>query len=188
MKRKRWWWGTLPPGGSGTAPPPPYELRPMAGGDGDGENRLRLRLRLRLRQRQRQRQRRRLQTWVRYSIVQGGWLVPANDGVFPFQQLDVYQGARALAVAVKEASIRHPELQDQAMRASISAFLTLAEGLPNKGAGMRRKYFTESNNSLHETIAAVDLASALGLLDPPQAARIQELGLRFRKMLYALRA
>ena len=112
----------------------------------------------------------------------------ANDGRFPFQRLDVYQVARAFAVAVKEASIRHAELQDQAMRASISAFLTLAEGLPNKGAGMRRKYFTESNNSLHETMAAVDLASGLGLLDPPQAARIQELGLRFRKMLYALRA
>ena len=114
--------------------------------------------------------------------------MPATQGLFPFQRLDVYRVARAFAVAVKEASIRHAELQDQAIRASISAFLTLAEGLPNKGAGMRRKYFTESNNSLHETMAAVDLASALGLVDPPQAARIQELGLRFRKMLYALRA
>ena len=110
-----------------------------------------------------------------------------SDEVFPFQQLDVYRVAREFTVAVKEASIRHPELQDQAMRSSISAFLTLAEGLPNKGSGMRRKYFTESNNSLHETIAAVDLASALGALDPAQASRIQELGLRLRKMLYARR-
>src|SRR5713101_3919453 len=111
-----------------------------------------------------------------------------DSALFAFQQLDIYRVARELAVAIKEADIRHTELRDQASRASISAFLTLAEGLPNKGAGMRRKYFTESNNSLHETMAAVDLASGLGLLDPPQAARIQELGLRFRKMLYALRA
>ena len=111
-----------------------------------------------------------------------------TEVLFPFQQLDVYKVARTFAVAVKEANIRHPELQDQAMRSSISAFLTLAEGLPNRGAGMRRKYFTESNNSLHETIAAVDLASALGLVDPVQAARIHELGVRFRKLLYALRA
>jgi hypothetical protein len=64
----------------------------------------------------------------------------------------------------------------------------LAEGLPNKGPGLRRKYFTESNNSLHETIAAVDLASAIGAVDPARAAEVQALGLRLRKMLYKLRA
>jgi len=111
-----------------------------------------------------------------------------DDALLPFQRLDVYKVARAFAVAVKEAGIRDAELQDQAIRASIGAFLTLAEGLPNKGSGLRRKYFTESNNSLHETIAAVDLASAIGALDPARAAHIQELGLRFRKMLYKLRA
>ncbi|HYV67590.1 MAG TPA: four helix bundle protein [Myxococcales bacterium] len=111
----------------------------------------------------------------------------AGETRFPFQELDVYKVALAFTVAVREAGIRHSELHDQAMRSSISAFLTLAEGLPNKGAGMRRKYFTKSNNSLHETIAAVDLAFALGLIDPAQASRIQEPGLRLRKMLYALR-
>ena len=111
-----------------------------------------------------------------------------DDGLLPFQRLDVYKVARAFAVAVKEAGIRDAELQDQAIRAAISAFLTLAEGLPNKGPGLRRKYFTECNNSLHETIAAVDLASAIGAVDASRAARIQELGLRFRKMIYKLRA
>jgi four helix bundle protein len=110
-----------------------------------------------------------------------------ESALFPFQELDVYKIARAFTVAVKEAGIRDPELHEQAMRASISAFLTLAEGLPNKGAGLRRKYFTESNNSLHETIAAVDLACAIGAVDPPHATRIQHLGLRLRKMLYKLR-
>jgi four helix bundle protein len=111
-----------------------------------------------------------------------------DDALLPFQRLDVYKVAREFTVAVKEAGIRDAELQDQAIRAAISAFLTLAEGLPNKGPGLRRKYFTESNNSLHETIAAVDLATAIGALDPARASRIQELGLRFRKMLYKLRA
>jgi hypothetical protein len=111
-----------------------------------------------------------------------------DDGdLLPFQKLDVYKVARAFTVAVKEAGIRDSELQEQAMRAAIGAFLCLAEGLPNKGSGLRRKYFTESNNSLHETIAAVDLAAAIGALDPVRAAAIQQLGLRFRKMLYRLR-
>ena len=85
-----------------------------------------------------------------------------DSALFAFQQLDIYRVARELAIAVREADIRHPELRDQASRASISAFLTLSEGLPNDGPGMRRKYFTESNNSLHETVAAVDLAAAIG--------------------------
>jgi four helix bundle protein len=116
--------------------------------------------------------------------------IPTEDddaSLLPFQRLDVYKVARAFAATVKKAGIQDAELQDQAVRAAISAFLTLAEGLPNKGAGLRRKYFTESNNSLHETLAAVDLASAIGALDPALAFHIQELGVRFRKMLYKLR-
>ena len=113
----------------------------------------------------------------------------ANDNAqFRFQKLDIYQVARELAVAVREAGIADSGLRDQATRASLSAFLTLSEGLPNDRPGMRRKYFTESNNSLHETVAAVDFAAALGALDADSAARIQELGLRFKKMLWKLRA
>ena len=114
--------------------------------------------------------------------------MPNDSARFPFQQLDIYKVARELAVAVKEAQIRHTELRDQASRASTSAFLTLAEGLPNDGPGMRRKYFTESNNSLHETVAAIDLALTIGALDAAVAERIQHLGLRFKKMLWKLRA
>ena len=110
-----------------------------------------------------------------------------DSALLPFQQLDIYRVARELAVAVSEASIRHTELRDQASRASISAFLQLSEGLPNDGPGMRRKYFTESNNSLHETLAAVDLATAIGAMDAAAAGRIQHLGLRFKRMLWKLR-
>src|SRR6267143_5591377 len=100
-----------------------------------------------------------------------------DSALFAFQKLDIYRVARELAIAVREAEIRHAELRDQAGRASISAFLTLSEGLPNDGPGMRRKYFTEANNSLHELVAAVDLASTLGALSSERARAILELAI-----------
>ena|SRR5947209_1310647 len=105
---------------------------------------------------------------------------------FPFQKLDIYGCARELAVAVAEARIRHAELRDQAERAAMSAFLTLAEGLPNERPAMRSKYFTESNNSLHEVVAAVDLPSALAAIDQSSLTRIENLAFRFRGMLIKL--
>ncbi len=87
---------------------------------------------------------------------------------------------------MNEALINSIELRDQAQRASISCFLQLAEGVPNRGQGMRRKYFTESTNSLHEVVAAVDLACTLGALSTETAQAIQALGLRLQQMLRAL--
>ncbi len=105
---------------------------------------------------------------------------------FPFQTLDVYVAAKELARRVHLAKIGDAELRDQATRASKSAFLCLAEGLPNDGMGLRRKYFTEANNSLHEAVAAVDLAAAIGALAAGEAEALQALGLRMRRMLRAL--
>ena len=112
--------------------------------------------------------------------------MPNDDCVLRFQQLDVYVAAKEIARLVNEAGISHAELRDQAQRASISCFLQLAEGLPNQGVGLRRKYFTESNNSLHEVVAAVDLACTLGALSAEKAQAIQELSFRTRRMLRAL--
>jgi four helix bundle protein len=108
------------------------------------------------------------------------------DNSMAFQRLDIYVAAKEIARLVNEARITHTELRDQAQRASISCFLQLAEGLPNEGQGMRRKYFTESNNSLHELVAAVDLACTLGALPAESAQAIQELGVRTKRMLRAL--
>ncbi len=112
--------------------------------------------------------------------------MPNDNSVLPFQKLDVYVAAKEIARLVNEARIGHTELRDQAQRASVSCFLQLAEGLPNDGVGMRRKYFTESNNSLHELVAAVDLACALGALSTERAQAIQELAIRTKRMLRAL--
>src|SRR4051812_47460363 len=103
-----------------------------------------------------------------------------NVSLMRFQRLDCYVAAKELARQVQEAGITHSVLRDQACRASVSCFLQLAEGLPNEGEGMRRKYFTESNNSLHETVAALDLAATLGAVPAGTVASIQDLTFRLK--------
>jgi len=112
--------------------------------------------------------------------------ISSSDPLLPFQRLDVYLAARDLPRRVHLARLGDAELRDQATRAAKSAFLCLAEGLPNDGPAMRRKYFVEANNSLHETLAAVDLAAGIGALAVEEAEAIQALGLRFKRMLRAL--
>ena len=102
------------------------------------------------------------------------------------QGLDCYQVAKAIAVRVHEARIGDSELRDQATRAAKSTFLRLAEGLANEGAGMRRKYFVEANNSLHEVVAAVDLASAIGAIDAAVAGEVIDLSARLKPMIRGL--
>ena len=109
-----------------------------------------------------------------------------DDNRFPFQQLDVYRVAKEFAGRVHRAGISDAELRDQATRAAKSAFLCLCEGLPNDRPAMRRKYFTEADNSLHEAVGAVDLAAAIGAAGAREAAEIHAEALRLRAMLRGL--
>ena len=109
-----------------------------------------------------------------------------TENLFRFQNLDCYRVARELAQRVHAARIRDRELRDQATRASKSCFLCLCEGLPNEGAALRHKYFVEARNSLAETVGAVDLASAIGVVRDDDADAVQALGSRLRRMLTAL--
>jgi hypothetical protein len=109
-----------------------------------------------------------------------------NDNRFAFQRMDCYRVAREFAKGVHEARIRDAELRDQATRAAKSAFLGLCEGLPNELPGLRRRYFTQSNNSLHESIGAIDLACAIGAVECGAAEELQTLGLRLKRMLRKL--
>src|SRR5947207_15866685 len=109
-----------------------------------------------------------------------------TENLFAFQNLDCYRVARELAQRVHDARIRDRELRDQATRASKSCFLCLCEGLPNEGAAMRHKYFTEARNSLCEAIGAVDLAAAIAVIREDDAEAIQTIGVRVRRMLTAL--
>jgi len=104
----------------------------------------------------------------------------------PMQKLDAYRVARELARRVHVASIRDAELRDQATRASKSTFLQLCEGLPLESVAMRRKYFACANGSLHETVGAVDLAAAIGVIDDADARDIVSLGAKLKPMLRAL--
>jgi hypothetical protein len=51
---------------------------------------------------------------------------------------------------------------------------------------MRRKYFTEANNSLHELLGAMELAHALGVVRMDDALVVQRLGVRLKQMLRGL--
>ena len=118
--------------------------------------------------------------------VGGGVVSLFNEMLFPFQTLDAYRVARELAWRVHAAKIRDRELRDQATRASKSCFLCLCEGLPNDGAALRHKYFVEARNSLAETVGALDLAAAIGVVRQEDADAVQHLGSRLRRMLTAL--
>ena len=106
--------------------------------------------------------------------------------LLPFQTLDAYLVAKEIVRVVHVTKISDPELRHQATRASKSTFLCLCEGLPNEGAALRRKYFTEANNSLHETLGAMDLAATIGAAREQEATAVQELGVRLKRMLRAL--
>jgi four helix bundle protein len=109
-----------------------------------------------------------------------------TENLLPFQKLDIYIATKEFSRRVQIAKLRDRELRDQATRAAKSCFLCLSEGLPNDGPAMRHKYFVEARNSLCETVAAVDLASAIGAMRDEDADAIQALGARIRRMLGAL--
>ena len=105
---------------------------------------------------------------------------------FSFQRLDVYRVARELAVRVGGLKIRDREVRDQATRAVKSAFLQLTEGLPQRSLPMRRRYFLCAQGSLHETVAAIDLAHVSGEVRDDDMERVVALAHRFDAMLRAL--
>src|SRR5205085_6646870 len=109
-----------------------------------------------------------------------------NRQLFSFQRLGVYRVALQFAQLVHGAPIIDAELRNQARRSAKSAFLQLCEGLPNYGEGLRRKYFTESSNSLHETVGNIDLACVIGALPAEHAALLQRVAFQFKRLLGGL--
>ena len=110
----------------------------------------------------------------------------ATSELFSFQKMNVYRAARELVVLVEQGGIRDSELRDQATRAAKSVLLRLAEGLPLDAPGMRQKYFRESYGSLHELVAAIDVADALDALDPSVVERAMVLAHSVKRMLRGL--
>ena len=98
--------------------------------------------------------------------------VQAVPDRLPFQSLDVYVAARELAARAHALPLADAELRDQLRRASKSAFLNLAEGLPADAPGLRRRAFALAAGSLCEAAAALDLAAAIGLAEAEEAAAL----------------
>ncbi len=51
---------------------------------------------------------------------------------------------------------------------------------------MRRRYFVGANNSLHEVVGAIDLASVIEAIGAEDAREIQEIAERVKRMLRGL--
>lgn len=105
-----------------------------------------------------------------YGKARGG--DPREAWFMPYQRLDIYRASKELVVIVHRAAIKDAELMDQMRRASKSAFLHVAEGLPNFSHPMRRKYFVGARNSACETSGADDAALAIDCLDERTALDI----------------
>ena len=120
------------------------------------------------------------------SCAREGVHTPNDATQLPFQRLEIYVVAKAIAVLVHRADIGDAELRDQARRASKSAFLNLSEGLPSDSTPMRRRYVSSAAGSVCETAAAVDLAAALGLIDDFVSREVLGLCVRLKQMLRAL--
>ncbi|NUP13889.1 MAG: four helix bundle protein [Polyangiaceae bacterium] len=106
--------------------------------------------------------------------------------ILGFQKLDVYVVAREFACLVHQAGIADAELRDQATRAAKSAFLNIAEGLPDRRQGVRHRHFNIARGSLAEAVAALDCAVALGALEAARVAPLRASASRLAALLGAL--
>ena len=104
-----------------------------------------------------------------------------------FQRLDIYLAARELAMAVHRLQVGDGELRDQLRRASKSAFLNIAEGLPAARSALKQRYFTTAIGSLCEVQAALDLGGAIGVIADVEVDRLQRLTVRVTQMTRRMR-
>jgi len=88
-------------------------------------------------------------------------------------RLRAWHRAVELVQLVHAAPIGDAELREQASRAARSCALNIAEGAALRGAAKRR-HFVIAQGSVVETVAAYELAAAIGERVP--VARVQELG------------
>ena len=107
----------------------------------------------------------------------------------PHERLDVWRVAiefdRAVVAAARSAPRGHAWLADQAMRASGSAVLNLAEGLGREAAD-RVRVLRISRGSLLEADAAVALLTHRGACSAATRDGVHALAARFVALLHGL--
>ena len=115
-----------------------------------------------------------------------------NDALdsFPHQRLDAFHVARDFCVSVRQ-SLRHLPasrggLRDQLERASLSTVLSIAEGANRRSRADKRHRFVIARGECGECAAALEIASALGLLPMNTANALRTTADRIGAMLAGL--
>ena len=102
-------------------------------------------------------------------------------------QLDVYRVARDIVTRVVALGVKDAELETQVTRAAKSLLLNLAEGLPSRSGGTRRRHFAIALGSAYEVAAAVDAAALLGVAERGAVGEVLALCDRVSAMLSRMR-
>jgi len=85
--------------------------------------------------------------------------------------LEVLRDLRGVLAAIEE---RDPNLARQARRAATSVALNVAEGSHSQGRNRRARYYN-ALGSMQETIAAAEVAMALGYVDAIDQALLERM-------------
>ena len=109
---------------------------------------------------------------------------------FNFQKLEVYKLAIEFAVFAKKATLDLPrgngDIRNQLQRASTSIVLNIAEGAGKIQRDDKRKSYAIALGSTTECAAAMELMSALELLDADDAQKGSDMARRIEAMLVKL--
>jgi four helix bundle protein len=110
----------------------------------------------------------------------------------PYTQLDVWNKAMSLAVAVYGETARYPaserfSLVDQARRAAVSIAANIAEGHGRTGAKEYGHFVSVAYGSLNELETLLHLAERIGYSTPDRLQSIRDLCRDVGQMLVRLR-
>ncbi len=104
----------------------------------------------------------------------------------PQHKLVAYQVAIAFLAAVRDARIRDPKLNDQALRAAKSVCLNLAEGAGRVSRGDKKRAYAIARGEAVEAMASVEIAAVAGDTSTDAAARCNGIGDRLYALLTGL--
>ena len=114
------------------------------------------------------------------------------EGIFAFEQLDVYQVARMYVKNVYVLSDKFPQKEDFALtsqirRAVVSITSNIAEGTSRFSVKDKSHFIEIAYGSLMETYSQLQVATDLGYISHESIAQIAPLVIELRNKLSALR-
>ena len=116
--------------------------------------------------------------------------IDTAEVMFDFEKLDVYGQAEDAALAVIQSAQRWPLrlrlLRDQVVRSAFSVPLNIAEGNGRETHKDKGHFFRIAKGSLNETVAALNMASRLGVMDATVRLEIRARFFRVVQMLHGL--